>query len=173
MTTWNATEQIELEQGGRLDICHDGDAGDPVVEWGADPASPEVAAWKAGDTFGWMLLDDDGDIIDSCWSYYGGPDSSTWDYMIKCGRDAWTLELGKRAERAGAAPADDLEAQLLGIVRERDEGDEGDSDGEIAGELRDAVDDFIGRDAATASVARLIEYRQLVGRLRNKISGKV
>jgi len=172
MTTWTPTEQTELERGGRLDILHDGHAGDPVIEWGADVDAPEVAAWKAGDVYGWMLLDDDGDIVDSCWGYYGGPDSPTWAFMVGEGRDAWQRELELRDQRAGVAPSSELEGELLELVRQR-AGDD-DSDGEVMAELRDCVNDYIGGYGITTMepVADLIDYRALLVRLRRKVAGK-
>jgi hypothetical protein len=81
----------------RIEIHHDQDAGNPADEWD-NYSAEEVEAWRYGQVFGWVVTRaDTGDLVDSCWGYYGGPDSETWNYMIQQARDQVDHERKKDA----------------------------------------------------------------------------
>lgn len=44
-----------------------------------ESGSEEIGAWMWGDVYGWVIEDDNGEDIDSCWGYYGYKEI---DYMI-------------------------------------------------------------------------------------------
>ena len=50
-----------------------------VAKEAMDAGSKSIGAWMWGDVYGWVVEDEEGDHIDSCWGYYGDEEI---DYMI-------------------------------------------------------------------------------------------
>lgn len=50
-----------------------------VAKEAMDAGSKSIGAWMWGDVYGWVVEDEEGDQVDSCWGYYGDEEI---DYMI-------------------------------------------------------------------------------------------
>ncbi len=88
---------VEVVSVGPLtcELHVDCDAGDPRETWDAAALSREVvAAYEAGEVFGWVVRHG-GAVIDSCWGYYGET-----VYPMDEARDAARYELGLMREWA-------------------------------------------------------------------------
>ena len=62
-------EVIEVESAKAL-LYYDTDAEDPRKAFDFY-SEAEVQAWEAGEVFGWTILDRTGEVVDSCWGFYG------------------------------------------------------------------------------------------------------
>jgi hypothetical protein len=56
--------------------------------------------WAWGDVYGYVVEDEDGETLDSCWGYYGDYKSSEWEYMLSEARSAvdYRIEDERRAK---------------------------------------------------------------------------
>lgn len=60
-------------------------------------------SWVAGEVYGWIAKDPEGNEIDSCWGYYGDEEIEEDGYAYGCALDAVMGERGRRAEIAAKA----------------------------------------------------------------------